>query len=137
MEAPIEFKQNYPNYFEPGETCVKSEYLDTLPLAIAKRFEAESKDRKPLTMHQLRAFFQHAKKAQAIGEICRARNEIKKLAFHAQDREAKRKVSPFFREFIERNVGRVNDEDSLRAFLEHFEAVVGFSAGRLRERDER
>ncbi len=136
------FPDDYPQYFEEsqdGQKVLKTEYLTTLPEEIAKFLERE---RPQLTAHQLRAFYGHVKRAEDAWcrklPLAEAVNEIKKLEAHANDRLAKGRITRTFHDFVRKNADGVVATDegkSLEAFLEHFEALVGFCAGRLNERE--
>jgi hypothetical protein len=96
-----------------------------------------------LTMHQVRRFFQHCR---AIEARLRARSStwpaedtvFRKLDVAAADAVGKstQKIPRLFHDFIRRNVAAVRSEkDFLKGFLPHFEALVGFGAPFLRERE--
>jgi CRISPR type III-A-associated protein Csm2 len=93
-----------------------------------------------LNRHQLRAFYDHAKRqlqrleyGTSFEEV---RLEIARLKAFAADR-AGRTNNPLpqvFKSFIDKNVNAVRDETSFRkGFMPHFEAVVAYCAN-LRER---
>jgi CRISPR type III-A-associated protein Csm2 len=95
-----------------------------------------------LTNHQLRRFFQHAR---AIEARLKSRSkwssevaEFKKLDVAAADAFGKspRKIPKLFHDFVRRNVETVKSQDDfLKGFLPHFEALVGFGAQYLRDRE--
>ena len=130
---------DYGRYFDSAGV-LRVEYLTTWPEAIAELLEHEEPQ---LTMTQLRAFYQHAKRAEDAWRRKRlspaeAVNEVKKLGYHANDRLGKKRIPQTFHDFVRLNVESVKADDdgrSLKAFLEHFEALVGFCAGRLDERE--
>jgi hypothetical protein len=136
------FPIDYPQYFEEtkdGKKVLKIEYLTTLPEDIAKFLEHE---RPQLAAHQLRSFYGHVKRTEHAWRrgltLPEAVNEIKKLESHANDRLAKGRITRTFHDFVRENANRVVATDegkSLEAFLEHFEALVGFCAGRLSEKE--
>lgn len=93
----------------------------------------------PLTTHQLRRFFQHCR---AIEAKVRARKEsweklrpdFLKLDFAAADALGKSpsKIPKLFHDFIRRNVAAVRTQDDfLKGFLPHFEALVGLGSQHL------
>lgn len=138
------FPDGYPDYFG-GEKCIQVIYLTQIPEDLAKALKVEGvedSDRR-LTMNQLRAFFAHAKRAEdglrrTLLPLCEAVNQIKKLESLAQDRFGSGRIPKTFYEFLQMNAKRVAADDggkSIKAFIQHFEALVGFCAGRLKERD--
>ncbi len=96
-----------------------------------------------LTMHQLRRFFQHcrateAKLKQKATSWESEQTNFAKLDSAAADAYGKtqKKIPRLFHDFIKLNVAAVNsEEDFLKGFLPHFEALVGFGAQHLNERD--
>jgi hypothetical protein len=51
----------------------------------------------------------------------------------AAARQGRRLIPGEFSDFLDRNLELVKDAPSLRAFAEHFQAVAGYTAGRLRK----
>jgi CRISPR type III-A-associated protein Csm2 len=102
-----------------------------------------------LTMHQLRRFFQHCRAIEARLKQSSSQDEQAKLWASERANFAKldsaaadafgksqKKIPRLFHDFIQRNVAAVKTEkDFLKGFLPHFEALVGFSAQHLNERD--
>ena len=104
------------------------------------------KARPSLTSHQLRRFFSHCRaiEARLKANLSRASRwsaevaEFRKLDVAAADGYGKssRKIPKLFHDFVEQNVAAVKTEkDFLEGFLPHFEALVGFGAQHLRERE--
>ena len=89
-----------------------------------------------LKSRQLRAFYNHVKRAGAAMDAGRdihlVRADILKIKPFAAERQGRGSIPAGFREFLDRNVDQVKDENSLRAFAEHFQAVVGYATGRLK-----
>ncbi|HUI08290.1 MAG TPA: type III-A CRISPR-associated protein Csm2 [Verrucomicrobiae bacterium] len=135
----------WPNYLQGG-------YLDqsgNLKLEYVAREKVMSliremdRARPRLTMHQVRRFFQHCR---AIEARLRARSSswsaeesaFRKLDVAAADGFGKSnpKIPKLFHDFIQRNVAMVKTEqDFLKGFLPHFEALVGFGAQMLQPRE--
>ena len=122
------FKPPYPQYFHDQALRV-SLVLDEAE-AIAALFE---RDR--LKKHQLRAFYDHAKRQlQRLTYGTRFAEvwpEIARLKAFAADRagRAENALPPSFKQFIDLNVAAVVDRDSFqKGFIPHFEAVVAYSA---------
>lgn len=127
------FPEDYPNYFDSAGN-LKCEYVTDLAQMIA-----DNLGRGKLTTHQLRAFYNHVKrlhvslkKGRPFAEVY---PEIRKLKPFAEERAQKGKIPAYFRDFIFRNVDKVRDQNTfLKGFVEHFQAVVAYCAGTIRER---
>jgi CRISPR type III-A-associated protein Csm2 len=126
------FPPAYPQYFTK-EGYTRVELLKEEAEQIAERFAADR-----LTRHQLRAFYDHAKKqlqrlqyGTAFAEV---HAEVARLKAFAADRAARANPIPrSFKEFIDRNIDAIRDEKSFeKGFMPHFEAVVAYCA-RLRD----
>jgi CRISPR/Cas system CSM-associated protein Csm2 small subunit len=89
-----------------------------------------------LSAGQLRGFYNHVRRAaaalQAGADAQQTRSQVLRLSGFAAARVGKPGFPQEFREFLDRNIEQVKDADSLKAFAEHFQAVVGYTAGRLR-----
>ena len=128
-------------YFDDGGNLL-SDYVARnriIPLV-----RAMSQGQPQLTMHQVRRFFQHCR---AIEARLRARvstwpaeeSIFRKIDVAASDAFGKstRKIPKLFHDFVQRNVAVVRTErDFLKGFLPHFEALVGFGAQFLKEREK-
>jgi CRISPR type III-A-associated protein Csm2 len=103
---------------------------------IAPRASAMANATPPLTMHQIRRFFQHCRAIEAKLRAKTSTWEAEEAAFRHLDVAAAdafgkspRKIPELFHEFIKRNVAAVkNEKDFLKGFLPHFEALVGFGS---------
>jgi CRISPR type III-A-associated protein Csm2 len=139
--------QLWPQYLDGGY-FLANDYLKP-DLVARQKLEPLARQlgtaRPPLTNHQLRRFFQHCRaiEARLKGRTSTwesERVELSKLDFAAADAFPKppkpAKIPKIFHEFIRRNVQTVKTEtDFLKGFLPHFEALVGFSAQHLRDRE--
>lgn len=94
-----------------------------------------------LTTGQLRRFFQHCRRIEAklrSGETTwdQVRAQVLFLDAAAQDAYGKaprRKIPWLFFDFISRNVQAIHGQDDfLRGFLPHFEALVGYGSAHIR-----
>jgi CRISPR type III-A-associated protein Csm2 len=127
------FPDGYPKYFGPdGHTRV--ELLLTEAESIAACFEGDR-----LKRHQLRAFYDHAKRQlrrlQHGASFGAVHPEIAKLKAFAADRagRAENALPSSFKRFIDSNVDAVTDQNSFeKGFMQHFEAVVAYCA-RIKE----
>jgi CRISPR type III-A-associated protein Csm2 len=123
------FPPDYPKYFN-GEGHTRVELIKNQAEKIAARFESDG-----LKRHQLRAFYDHAKRqlqrlayGVPFGEV---HPEIARLKAFAADRagRANNPIPASFKQFIDHNVDAVNDETSFKkGFMPHFEAVVAYCA---------
>ncbi len=89
-----------------------------------------------LSSAQMRAFYNHVRRAaaslEAGGDAQQARVRLLRIPGFAAARVGRPGFPLEFREFLDRNVEQVKDAATLHAFAEHFQAVVGFTSGRLR-----
>ncbi|SRR5579883_1978712 len=123
------FPPGYPTYFGPdGHTRVELLLKEAENLATC--FE---RDR--LKRHQLRAFYDHAKRQlqrlQHGASFGAVHPEIAKLKAFAADRAGRTEnaLPLSFKRFIDFNVDAVTDQDSFeKGFMPHFEAVVAYCA---------
>lgn len=126
-------------YFKEGFLVADYVRRDRI-LPLVRAFAAATP---PLTNHQLRRFFQHCRAVEArlkrnSGEWPQLEVEFRRLDMAAADAFGKkdRKIPKIFHDFIAMNSRTVQGKDDfLKGFIPHFEAVVGFSSGILRERD--
>jgi len=123
------FQKGYPQYFTP-DGHLRVEVVTVEAEKMSERFE---RDR--LRRHQLRAFYDHAKRqlqrltyGAPFGDVL---PEIGRLKVFAADRAGRtdNALPASFKQFIDRNVEAVVDEKAFRkGFMPHFEAVVGYCA---------
>jgi len=125
----VRFQQGYPVYLDKG--CLRVELVTTVAQQLADDFRAEGK----LTRHQLRAFYDHAKRQLQRLDYgatfpC-VLPELARLKAFAADRALRgdNALPQSFKEFIDRNVDAVKDETTFRkGFMPHFEALVAYCA---------
>ncbi len=132
----------YPCYFVPERPqTLQKDYVDLVARQIALAF---GRGEKPLTKGQMRDFFAEVRRLAAV--VARVPESDRKLdstalatlKAHANYRLNKRSVPTSFKRFIDGNVDSVLKLDTaaaLRAFEQHFEAVVAYSEGVLKERE--
>jgi CRISPR type III-A-associated protein Csm2 len=123
------FPPGYPKYLT-AEGYTRVELITGEAENLAARFESDR-----LKRHQLRSFYDHAKRqlqrlvyGAPFGEV---HPEIARLKAFAADRygRADNALPKSFKDFIDRNVDSVADEASFRkGFMPHFEAVVAYCA---------
>lgn len=125
------FPPGYPKYFtDDGHTRV--ELVKEEAERIADRFFSDN-----LKRHQLRAFYDHAKKQSQrlaygapFGEV---HMEVARLKAFAADRLARGNIPASFKQFIYRNIDAVTNQKSFaKGLMPHFEAVVAYCA-RIKE----
>lgn len=97
----------------------------------------------PLTVHQIRRFFQHCRAIEAKLRAKTSTWAAEEAAFGqldvaAADAFGKKppKIPELFHDFIKLNIAAVkNEKDFLKGFLPHFEALVGFGSQYFKERE--
>lgn len=107
---------------------------------LAKKMAEETP---PLTMHQVRRFFQHCRAIEAKLRANTSTWEAEKAIFLQLDiaaadgfNKSPKKIPKLFHDFIKSNVETVkNENDFLKGFLPHFEALVGFGSQFFKERE--
>jgi len=86
-----------------------------------------------MTKHQLRRFYNHVKslekKLDLTEDYPSINADLKMLVSYAANAACKRPASipKFFESFVKRNLDTVKDIKTFRGFVQHFQAVVGFS----------
>jgi len=131
---PAGVPQNYlaGGYFGGG---TRGNLRDELFLDWAEQW-AELLVQRRLSSAQMRAFYNHVRRAAASmsagGDAQQARVQLLRIPGFAAARVGRPGFPMEFREFLDRNVEQVKDAATLQAFAEHFQAVVGFTSGRLR-----
>lgn len=126
----------YGEYYD-GNGRLKPEYVDQKANDLALAFAVAE-----LSKHQLRAFFDAAKRLEAAISLrggpghADLQSDLAMFKAHANARQGRRRIPPVFVKFIERNVDRaLVNEQSFRGFVKHFEAVVAYCEGRLKDRE--
>jgi CRISPR type III-A-associated protein Csm2 len=135
----------WPDYLRGGyfdtDGNLRSEYVARATVEPLVR--AMSSAFPKLTSHQVRRFFQHCRAIEARLKAGTTSwgaelSQVKKLDIAAADAFGKtqRKIPGLFHDFIRDNVAAVRtQEDFLKGFLRHFEALVGFGSQHLHERE--
>lgn len=131
------FPDSYFQQDDGGHRCLRIDFVsrDKLePLVEALR-------RQRLTNGQMRRFFNHCREIERLLMVeghswDRVAARFASISAHAHNAAASKKIPRPFRTFIDENVRRVLASDHpreafLMGFIRHFEALVGFSAGRL------
>jgi CRISPR type III-A-associated protein Csm2 len=123
------FPQGYPHSFA-SHGHARVELITTEAENLATKFESDR-----LKRHQLRSFYDHAKRQLqrlAYGvSFEEVHPEIARLKAFAADRagRAENALPQSFKQFIDRNVEAVTDRVSFeKGFMPHFEAVVAYCA---------
>jgi CRISPR type III-A-associated protein Csm2 len=131
-EAPAGFPSDYlrSGYFTGS--ALRDEVLDSWARHVAALLVSRG-----LAALQLRAFYSHVQRTEVSSKAGRefplVREELLKMRPVAAARQGRRLIPGEFADFLDRNLELVRDAPSLRAFAEHFQAVVGYTAGRLRK----
>lgn len=129
-----EWPEGYPNYFDE-RGIVREEYILKLPMMFSDWFRNEG-----LTRNQLQAFYRHVRRLSDSLEyvteadstrVLRKLQALEPLANYSKDRQV---IPEVFYEFLKRNIDKCRDRKTFRhGFAEHFQAVVGFCAGKLKD----
>jgi len=115
---------------------VLEKYITTWAEEIAQKLGQGFPDMKK---HQLRRFYNHVKllerKLDLTGNYDAINKDLKMLIPYAVNASNANppKVPKLFEEFIKKNLGAVGDPKTFRAFLDHFQAIVGFSERYLKK----
>jgi CRISPR type III-A-associated protein Csm2 len=138
---PLGSWQNYLDggYFESETVDLRPDYVSRDK--VDRLVQQMARD--GLTMSQLRRFFQHCRaiEAKLRGNTASWRAveaDFRKIDVAAADAFGKKppKIPRLFHDFIRCNVAAVKSEDDfLKGFLPHFEALVGYGSQHLKERD--
>jgi len=120
---------------------VRSELLDEEAKTLAEGFVAYFRNdprrvdkNRSLSSAQLRRFFsefrQLEKKVNVMGfnKVKPLIKMVKSKASYAAN-PSNQKIPPSFKDFLIKNVDNINKEEDFKAFMLHFEAVVGFYYG--------
>jgi CRISPR type III-A-associated protein Csm2 len=121
-------------YFESGKLrpeYVRREEMTRLARGMTRLAQGMGRD---LTANQLRRFFGHARaiEAKLLAKTAsweQVEVEFRRLDVAAADafNKSDSKIPALFHDFIRRNVATVgSEEDFLKGFMPHFEALVGF-----------
>lgn len=113
--------------FFDSKGCLWEEFVTTMASDVAKSFGTE---RVKLKNHQLRRFYGHAKAAEnrlrMTGDWDCVNLDVKKLSSFAAEAKGKDKVPDSFYKFIDLNIKQIKKQNDFQAFMEHFQAVVGY-----------
>jgi hypothetical protein len=126
--------EGYPSYFDERQ-IVREDYILKYPKYISDWFRDDK-----LTRNQLQVFYRHVRRlGDSVDhgrDFGRIRSELVKIIPIANERAAKEVIPKVFFEFLQRNIDKSTDAKSFReGFIEHFQAIVGYCAGKLRERE--
>ncbi len=123
------FPHGYPTYFD-SEGHLRVALITSEAENLARRFEDDN-----LKRHQLRSFYDHAKRqlqrltyGVSFGEV---HPDIARLKAFAADRAGRTEnaLPQSFKQFIDRNVEAITNIRSFQnGFMPHFEAVVAYCA---------
>jgi CRISPR type III-A-associated protein Csm2 len=124
------------SFFEASsdqKRCLKLQFVDRIHMEPKAKAMASA----GLNMTQLNRFFRHCRRIELrlrrkeIEWDQDGKTEVALLCAHAADAYTKKppKIPTEFKDFIDENVGRIhNEEDFLRGFMKHFEALMGFAS---------
>ncbi|MCX7926524.1 MAG: type III-A CRISPR-associated protein Csm2 [Candidatus Omnitrophica bacterium] len=128
------------NYLSRGYFDSSGNLYEELVVSWAEEIAKNLGLAKPeMRKHQLRRFYNHIKnlerKLEISNEFDAINNDLKMLISYAVNAASSNpaKVPKIFEEFIRRNLSLVKDAKTFRGFLQHFQAIVGFSEKYLRK----
>ena len=131
-EAPQGFPRDYlqSGYF--AGKVLRDDVFDTWARHVAGLLVSRG-----LSSTQMRVFYGHVLRAQeavrAGREFPEVYESLMKMRPAAAARLGRKAIPGEFADFLDRNLDQVKDPRTLHAFAEHFQAVVGYTAGRLRK----
>jgi CRISPR type III-A-associated protein Csm2 len=131
-EAPQGFPRDYlaAGYFSGN--VMRDELFDTWARHVAGLLVSRG-----LSAKELRAFYGHVQRAADSAKAGRdfgaVREEILKMRPVAAARLGRKMIPAEFSDFLDRNIEQVKDNRTLGAFVEHFQGVVGYTAGKLKK----
>ncbi|MGB9698114.1 MAG: type III-A CRISPR-associated protein Csm2 [Thermodesulfobacteriota bacterium] len=121
-------------YFDKNGNLFE-EFITKWAEEIAKKLGLSIPDMKK---HQLRRFYNHVKSLErrlSLSSYENINKDLKMLVSYATSAAytTPPKIPKLFEEFIRKNMELVKDSKTFRAFINHFEAIVGFSEKYLKK----
>lgn len=131
-ELPRDYLQG--GYFEIVEKngCKVKKLKKDLVLKTASNLAKDFGTARPgLKKAQLRKFYDYSRNMEEKLRMCKnydlIESDINKLIAFAADAKSKGNIPQIFFDFIERNVNSIhNEDDFIKGFIEHFQAVVAY-----------
>ena len=123
---------------ETGEWVIKEELVTKEAEKIADELVGNNPRKPDLKSSQLRKFYMEVKaledrvKAEKFDKI---KPLVKMLKVKVNYQKGRGLVHPKFVDFITKCIDNVNDENDFKAFVTHFEAVVGYYYGKAEKFD--
>ncbi len=123
---------------EDGSWVIKEELVTAKAEEIADKFIGKDPKKPNLKSSQLRKFYMEVKaledriKGEKFDKI---KPLVKMLKVKANYQKGRGLVPQDFVDFITKCVDNVNDKDDFKAFVRHFEAVVGYYYGKAERFD--
>lgn len=128
-------------YKEDGKTIdprwVDSEALSVARKLVVKNIDGNIDKKNSINTSQLRKFYADIKRIEWTWQVQRRSDEyffyilpqIKMLKAKVAYARGRNLVLPVFEKWINKHIDAISSPDDFRAFLLHFEAVVGFCYG--------
>ena len=129
-------------YYQNDGTTIDSKWVDSEARAVAKKLVIKTHDNKldqerSIKSSQLRKFYAEVKSLERLWEYQKRSEaafmgilpQIKILKAKAAYARGRKTVPPFFTEWMNKHADAINTTEDFKAFLLHFEAVVGFCYG--------
>ncbi|MBQ4567054.1 MAG: type III-A CRISPR-associated protein Csm2 [Desulfovibrio sp.] len=128
-------------YYNDDQTTLDTKWVDTEALAVAKKLVTKDfngkPDRNSIKSSQLRKFYADVKSLERSWEyqgcsdaaFCGILPQVKILKAKAAYAQGRGVVPSAFTQWVSKHVDAVSKPSDFKAFLLHFEAVVGFCYG--------
>jgi CRISPR-associated protein Csm2 len=132
LELPNGYLEN--GYFDENGNIIEN-FITLWAEDIAKKLGNSTPDMKK---HQLRRFFNHVRSLERrlhLSNFEKINKDLKMLLSYATSAAfaSPPKIPKLFEEFIRKNLAFIKDSKTFLAFVQHFEAIVGFSEKYLKK----
>lgn len=127
-------------YEDKEKNTIKSALLNEEAKQIAESFfttDRRGKDIEGLSSTQMRRFYNEIKSIEkrlhttSFKVLFPLVKMVKsKVAYAANPKKKKEKITPEFRKFMDKCIDNIDDEKDFKAFTLHFESVVGYFYGK-------
>jgi len=121
-------------YKDVENEIIREELLDSKAQELAESFKLSEPKRTPLSQTQLRRFFNDLKNLEKRldqSSFERMKPLIKMVKLKVV--YSREKIPSTFENFMNKSISAIQTENDFRAFMLHFEAVVGFSKEHLKK----
>jgi len=121
-------------YKDVENEIIREELLDSKAQELAESFKLSEPKRTPLSQTQLRRFFNDLKNLEKRLDQS-SFERMKPLIKMVKSKVvySREKIPSTFENFMNKSISAIQTENDFRAFMLHFEAVVGFSKEHLKK----